>query len=173
MEGKEKGRHHCSMDKANNKVTRKALYTMDMTGYLFENCAGLRTLVRYDIHSEDCVTGAVSDETLYYISNIHDTAERLGTFIHRHWSVEVFHWHLDRTFGDDDNQTTDRKAACNLGIVKKFVFSLYSLMKAVESKKTLSSVQRDFFFDYEDTLMRILSICDVSTIRKTFGNCQK
>ncbi len=80
----------------------------------------------YGIHSEDYVTGAASDETQEYISNIPGTAERLETFIHRHWSwsVKVSHCHLDRTFGDDDNQTTDRKAACNLGIQRKFVFSL-------------------------------------------------
>ena len=87
--------------------------------------------------------------------------------------VEAFHLHLDLTFGDDGNQTTHRKASCNLGIMKKFVFSLYTLAKAVEGKKTLSFVQQGSLFDYEDTLMRILSICDVNTIRKAFGNCQK
>ena len=168
---KESGRHYFSLDKANNKVTRKAFYAMDISGGLFGDWAGLCTLVRYDIHSEDCVTGAVSDETRYYISNISDTAEKLGNFIHRHWSVEVLHWHLDRTFGDDDNQTTDRTAACNLGIMKKFVYSLYNLVKTVEGKKTMSSVQRDFLFDYEDTLIKILSVCDMGTIRKTFGTC--
>ncbi|MGB4408155.1 MAG: hypothetical protein WBI82_14940 [Sphaerochaeta sp.] len=80
--------------------------------------------------------------------------------------VEGFHLYLDRTFGDDGNQTTNRKASCNLGIMKKFVFSLYTLAKAVEGKKTLSSVQQGSLFDYEDTLMRILSICDMSTSGK-------
>ena len=149
-------------------MTRKAFYTMDISGGLFEDWLGLCTLVRYDIDSEDCVTGAVSHESRYYISNITDTAKKLGNFIHRHWSVEVFHWHLDRTFGDDDNQTTNRKAACNLGILKKFVYSLYNLVKTVEGKKTICSVQRDFLFAYEDTLITILSICDMSTIRKIF-----
>jgi predicted transposase YbfD/YdcC len=170
---KDSSRHYFSLDKANNKVSRKAFYAMDICGGLFEDWVGLCTLVRYDIDSEDCVTGAVSHESRYYISNIVDTAEKLGAFIHRHWSVEVFHWHLDRTFGDDDNQTTNRKAACNLGIMKKFVYSLYNLVKTVEGKKTMSSVQRDFLFDYEDTLIKILSICDMSTIRKTFGTCVK
>ena len=108
---------------AGGKVVTRQVYTMAISGGLFEGWEGVCALVRYDRQSEDKNRRDRTDETRYYITNMDASAQMLGQIILRHWEIETFHRYLDMTYGDDENATTDKNAYTNLGIIKKLVHS--------------------------------------------------
>jgi len=61
-----------------------------------------------------------------------------------HWLVELAHWHLDVTFGEDANRTLDRMAAFNLNILRKLVLNFLKIMDLSEFKGPVSLKTRRF-----------------------------
>ena len=83
------------------------------------------------------------------------------------------HGLTDIIFGDDDNTTVNRRASGNLSLLKKMSVSLYRLMKPIDNVKTLSRVKASFLWAYEDTLERMLGVCDGKSIRAALENSLK
>ncbi len=154
---------------AGGKVVTRQVYTMEISGGLFEEWEGVCTLVRYDRQSEDKNRRDRTDETRHYITNMDASAKMLGQIIRRHWEIETFHRYLDMTYGDDRNATTDKNAYTNLGIIKKFVHSLNKHMRAIKGDAYVASMRKKFLYDYRNTLMELLHYCDLPTIRRWLG----
>lgn len=154
------------VEKAGGKVIVRKVYSMPIAGGLFQDWAGVCTLVRYDRKSEDINRGTVSEETRYYLTNMDASAKTLEQIIRRHWEVEQFHRYLDMMFGDDKNATTDRNAYTNLGIIKKLTLSLNKHLRAIKGEKYVASIRKNFLYDYQNTLMDLLHYCDLPTIRR-------
>ena len=69
-------------------------------------------------------------ECRYYISSKQVNIKEFSIATRQHWAVEnKIHWHLDFTFRQDNNTTTNKKALLNLEIIHKFVLAVLSRAK--------------------------------------------
>ena len=60
----------------------------------------------------------ITTETRYFSSSSEDITT-VSRAIRSHWMVESVHWHLDITFKEDGNLTSDKHIVFNLNILKK------------------------------------------------------
>ena len=69
-------------------------------------------------------------EYQYYISSLFINIDLFEKVIRNEWQVEnKLHWHLDVTFGQDNNKTINKNALANLEIVNKFCLGILSRVK--------------------------------------------
>jgi predicted transposase YbfD/YdcC len=112
---------------------------------------GLRTVVR--VVRTTHRTGAreaLSRETHYYLSSLAGDAAHHADLIRGHWSVEnTCHYTLDVTFGEDDCQVRDRRAAHNLCVLRELsakVLRDHPAKKSMRAKRKLAALDPDFRF---------------------------
>jgi predicted transposase YbfD/YdcC len=79
-------------------------------------------------------------EKKFYLSSKDLSAKELAEKARSHWHVEnKLNWHLDVTFGEDNNRTRDRVAAENMAMVRKICINLLnaetSFKKSLKLKK--------------------------------------
>lgn len=94
-------------------------------------------------------------EYRYYISNKQVNIKEFSITTRQHWTVgNKIHWHLDFTFRQDNNTTTNKKALLNLEIIHKFVLAVLSKAKPTYKKslKLLEStyliIWKNFYLNY-------------------------
>jgi len=69
-------------------------------------------------------------ECRYYISSKTVNIKEFNLATRGHWNVEnKVHWHLDFTFCQDKNSTTNKKALLNLEIIHKFILAILERVK--------------------------------------------
>lgn len=69
-------------------------------------------------------------EYRYYISSKQVNIKEFSIATRQHWAVEnKIHFHLDFTFRQDNNSTTNKKAMLNLEIIHKFILAILSRAK--------------------------------------------
>lgn len=91
-------------------------------------------------------------ENRYYISSRQVNINEFSIATREHWGVEnKLHWHLDFTFCQDDNKTTNKKALLNLEIVHKFVLAVLSRVKK-RYKLSLKGIRKHLSNNFEEFL---------------------
>ena len=87
-------------------------------------------------------------EYRYYISSKQVNIKEFSIATRQHWSVEnKIHWHLDFTFRQDNNSTTNKKALLNLEIIHKFILAILSRVQPrykVSLKKIRKHLSNNF-----------------------------
>ena len=74
-------------------------------------------------------------ENRYYISSRQVNINEFNIATRGHWAVEnKLHWHLDFTFCQDKNSTTNKNALLNLEIIHKFVLATLQKVKPKYNK---------------------------------------
>lgn len=137
-----------SLEKAHSKTERRNFYVTDDVKWFKDRgeWAKLRAFICYEKIIHDLQTGVDSVETRYFISSVTD-AGLCAESIRGHWAVEnVLHWHLDVSFADDADMTTDKNAYCNFTAMRRMVLTLckisQSFMKcSVKNIRWLSGVE--------------------------------
>jgi len=91
----------------------------------------------------------VTVETRLFISSLEQDTNLFARVVRDHWMVEGYHWHLDVTLREDNNQTLDKNAAYNLNIIDKMTLNLLKLielsgMKKMSLKKKRYAISLDF-----------------------------
>jgi len=98
--------------------------------------AGLKAVAM--VESSRHIKGKTSVERRYYLSSISDP-KKIAQAIREHWRIEnQQHWVLDVQFGEDDNQTSAKHAASNLGVIRRMALN----MMRVNDESTLSMRRR-------------------------------
>lgn len=94
-------------------------------------------------------------ENRYYISSRLVNIVEFNTVTRQHWSIEnKVHFHLDFTFCQDSNSTTNKNALLNLEIIHKFVLACLERTKPIYNKslksirKHLSNNLEEFFPEF-------------------------
>jgi hypothetical protein len=106
----------------------------------------------------------------YYITSLRD-AELCAEAIRGHWAVEnKLHWHLDYSFDEDDNTTTDKNAFNNLSMLNKLALSLFKLAQPLMKNGSIRRIKKRFSWDMEDHLSLILNSFDEDVLKKTLLN---
>ena len=91
-------------------------------------------------------------EYRYYISSKQVNIKEFSIATRQHWAVEnKIHWHLDFTFRQDNNTTTNKKALLNLEIIHKFVLAVLSKAKPTY-KKSLKLIRKYLSNNFEEFL---------------------
>ena len=86
---------------------------------------GLRTVLAVEAIRSVNGTAKVEAEIRYFLSSCRDDAATLGRAIRTHWGIEnALHWVLDVTFREDDSRVRDRRAACNLAVLRRIAVNL-------------------------------------------------
>lgn len=78
--------------------------------------------------------GKETSDVRYYLSSMPLGVNRFAECVRGHWSIEnTLHWCLDVTFREDESRLRDRRAAENVGWLRRFVLSLLKQQKDKES----------------------------------------
>ena len=82
-------------------------------------------------------------EYRYYISSRNVNVKEFYEVTRKHWNVEnKIHFHLDFTFCQDKNSTTNKKALLNLEIIHKFILATIERVKPKYKNKSLRSIRK-------------------------------
>ena len=91
-------------------------------------------------------------EKRYYISSKTVNTKEFSIATRQHWSVEnKLHWHLDFTFCQDSNTTTNKKALLNLEIIHKFILAILSRVKP-RYNMSLKKIRKHLSNNFEEFL---------------------
>jgi predicted transposase YbfD/YdcC len=91
-------------------------------------------------------------EYRYYISSKQVNIKEFSIVMREHWNIEnKIHWHLDFTFRQDNNTTTNKKALLNLEIIYKFVLAVLSRAKP-KYKLSLKSIRKHLSNNFKEFL---------------------
>lgn len=91
-------------------------------------------------------------EYRYYISSKQVNIKEFSIATKQHWSIEnKVHWHLDFTFRQDNNTTTNKKALLNLEIIHKFVLAVLSRVKP-KYKLSLKTIRKHLGNNFKEFL---------------------
>jgi len=97
-------------------------------------------------------------EKRYYISSLNININDFSKAIRNHWSVEnKLHWHLDFTFKEDKNTTSNKKALMNLQLVNKFCLGILNKIKQFHGNVSLRRIKKRMNMNFEKWLIR--NIC--------------
>lgn len=158
-----------TVEKAHNKIERRSFY-LAKAGFGKDEWTNLKSVVLYEKYTYDVVTGKETNENLYYITSLKDI-ELIADAIRSHWEIEVnLHWHLDFSFGEDDNTTMDKNAFLNLSLINKMALSLCKIMQPLLKGYSIRTIRKAFSWNYEENLALLLKTFDNHTIIDTSEN---
>lgn len=133
----------------------------------------LRNFICYEKYTCDITTGKEKTEIRYYITSLYDV-ELCAESIRGHWSVEnKLHWHLDYSFGEDDNTTMDQNAFNNFSILNKMALSLHKLAQPLMKNRSIRAIRKGFSWATEESLSLILGAFDEDVLKNALENAQK
>ena len=129
-------------EKARGGIEKREYWQTSDIGWLEQKSewTGLKTIGM----TRNTITkrGKTTQETRYFISSLDVDAELFARAVRGHWAVEAFHWHLDVTFREDDDQTLDKQAAYNLNILRKFALAILRAADIGKRGKKNSSLKK-------------------------------
>jgi predicted transposase YbfD/YdcC len=160
-----------STDKAHSKVERRSFYlTTDVKWFEDKGeWANLRAFVCFEKIMTDTATGEVTKERRLFISGVKD-AELCAEAIRGHWSVENrLHWHLDFSFGDDDDMTTDKNAYLNFSLFRRMALTLCKMSQPF-MKCSIRTMRWGMGLEPKSQLGRILGTLDETHLEAALRN---
>lgn len=96
-------------------------------------------------------------EYRYYISSLFANVELFSRAIRNHWSVEnKLHWHLDFTFKQDKNNTTNKKALMNLELVNKLCLGILNKVKPFYNNISLRRIRKRISYNFKKSLVDLM-----------------
>ena len=105
----------------------------------------------------------VKKEKRYYISSLYCNIDLFSKAIRNHWSVEnKLHWHLDFTFKQDKNTTTNKIALMNLEIINKFCLAILNRVKVYYNNKSLRRIRKIISYNFEKSLVDLMCYLSLS-----------
>ena len=115
-----------SIEKAHSKTERRNYYCTSNIKWFHnkKEWEKLRAFVCYEKLIHDHQTDLDSVEIRYFISSVADVG-LCAEAIRGHWAIEnLLHWHLDVSFADDDDMTTDKNAYMNFSAMRRMALTL-------------------------------------------------
>lgn len=101
-------------------------------------------------------------ENRYYISSLNVDIKKFSNAIRGHWLIEnKIHWHLDYTFKQDKNTTTNKNALLNLEIIHKFALAVLERTKN-KYKRSLIRIRKHLGRNIEENFLELACFLIVS-----------
>ena len=110
-------------------------------------------------------TGEVKEEIRYYITSLYDNElKEFVKAIRNEWKIENnLHWHLDVTFKEDKNLTTEKTAQKNLNILRKLGLNILKMAQPLY-KISLKNIRLQLCMNFENEFYKILTLLDKDKI---------
>jgi predicted transposase YbfD/YdcC len=150
-----------SHEKAHSQIEQRNFYVTDNVKWFQDRSdwVKLRAFICYEKIIHDNRTGEDSVELRYFISSVTD-AELCAEAIRGHWRVEnVLHWHLDVSFSDDADMTTDKNAYYNFTAMRRMALTLCKISQSF-MKCSVKNIRWLIGLDSSKELGRILGTLD-------------
>jgi predicted transposase YbfD/YdcC len=150
-----------SIDKAHSKVERRNYYLTTDVKWFTERkeWKGLKSFICFEKIMTDTATGEITKERRLFIGSVVN-AELAAAAIRGHWSVENrLHWHLDVSFGDDEDMTTDKNAYQNFSLFRRMALTLLKTAQPF-MKNSIKSQRWLIGLDHKPQLGQILGTLD-------------
>ena len=165
--GKTKSVYKKIIEKANSKVIIYEYFqTEDVSWYHkkddWKNLKSFGVVLKtIDYNSK------ITTEKRYYISSLFNDIELFSRAIRNHWNIEnKLHWHLDFTFRDDDNTTSNKKLLFNIQLIKKFCLGILEKIKDIY-KVSLKRIRHIIELNVETEIPRLFEILNDKKYKKT------
>lgn len=101
-------------------------------------------------------------EKRYYISSRSVNAEELEKTVRAHWNVEnKIHFHLNVTFCQDKNRTSNKNALLNLEIIHKFVLGCLTRVKP-RYNRSLQRIRKHISNNFEEFFLEFICYLIIS-----------
>jgi predicted transposase YbfD/YdcC len=149
------------IDKAHSQVERRNFYlARDVKWFAGKSeWKKLKAFVCFEKSITDTATGETTKERRLFISSVAD-AGLCAEAIRGHWAVEnILHWHLDASFGDDEDMTTDKNAYMNFSQFRRMALTLCKLAQPF-MKCSIKSMRWLIGLEYKLELGKILGTLD-------------
>lgn len=115
---------------------------------------GLSSIVRVISERTKKQTGFTTTEERYYISSLPADAQKIGSCIRQHWSVEnKLHWSLDVIFKEDASLKKKGHSALNFNIIAKMGLTLIDKEKSTKKSKPSKRMMAALDDNYRDKLI--------------------
>ena len=102
-------------------------------------------------------------EMRYYISSLFCDIDLFSKAIRNHWSVEnKLHWHLDFTFKQDSNTTSNKMALMNLELINKFCLAILNRVKPFYNNISLKRIRKIISYNFEKSLINLMCYLSLS-----------
>ena len=150
-----------SIEKAHSKTERRNYYCTSNIKWFHGKAEWdkLRAFVCYEKLVHDHQTGLDSVEIRYFISSVADVG-LCAEAIRGHWAIEnLLHWHLDASFADDDDMTTDKNAYMNFSAMRRMALTLCRISQSF-MKCSVKSMRWIIGLECKLELGRILGTLD-------------
>jgi predicted transposase YbfD/YdcC len=138
---------------------RKCSIITDLNYILDRNLwSNLHAVVRIDSQRILKKTGAIQQETRYYITSLTDV-KKISKAIRSHWGIEnKTHWCLDMVFGEDSSSKRAGFSAQNFSLINKIVLNLirsnkdndnerFKVKIGIKSKRKFAALDDDYLFE--------------------------
>jgi predicted transposase YbfD/YdcC len=149
------------INKAHSKIERRNYYLSDNVKWFSgrKDWEKLRAFICAETVLTDTSTGETTTERRFFISSVKDV-ELCAEAIRGHWAVEnIFHWHLDASFGDDADMTTDKNAYMNFSLFRRMALALCKLAQPF-MKCSIKNIRWGIGLEYKSQLGLILGTLD-------------
>jgi len=163
-----------SIDKAHSKVERRNFYlTTDIKWFHDKKSwAKLMAFVCYEKIMTDTQTGEITKERRLFISSVTD-ARLCAEAIRGHWAVEnTLHWHLDVSFADDADMTTDRNAYLNFSALRRMALTMCKISQSF-MKCSIKSMRWLIGLECKQELGKILGTLDETYLKQALRSANE
>ena len=103
----------------------------------------------------------------YYITDL--SSKEMKEFkkaVRDEWGIENnLHWHLDYTFKEDSNLTSNKNAQANLNILRKLCLNILKLIKPLYNK-SLKLIRFIIRQNFDNEMLKIISYINVDELKK-------
>lgn len=153
------------IEKNHRQIELREMYRVDTSNvYIDEEWVNINSIICYVKKITDYKKNKSTIEKRYYISSIKDIT-LVADAIRNHWSIEnKLHWHLDMTFGEDNNSTMDKNAFANFSLMNKMCLSLLKLIQP-RYKVGLNCIKKSFGWELQGMISELLCYYSKSEIQ--------
>lgn len=116
----------CKTEKGHGRIEKRTYYMTDKTDWLCgkEDWAGFKSIGMVKSRVRHMASGAVSEDTRYFISSLSCEVSRFAYAVRQHWGVESTHWSLDMTFNEDKRRSRKNNSAKNLAMLIRLALDI-------------------------------------------------
>jgi predicted transposase YbfD/YdcC len=155
---------HQTLDYGHGRIEeRKCSIITDLSFILDrDSWTNMQAIVRIESQRTIKKTGAVQQETRYYITS-ETGAEKISHAIRMHWGVEnKVHWCLDMVFGEDNSSKRKGFSAQNYSLINKIALNLIRQNKDHDEKRFKNKIginsKRKFALYDDSYLVELLNL---------------
>ncbi|MCL1830001.1 MAG: ISAs1 family transposase [Oscillospiraceae bacterium] len=163
-----------TIEKAHSKTEIRNFYFTDDVRWFHDRkeWKKLRSFICYEKLIHNHQTNVDTVEIRYFISSLTDPI-LCAEAIRGHWSVEnILHWHLDASFGDDRDMTTDKNAYMNFSAMRRMALTLCKISQTF-MKCSVKSMRWMIGLEYKQVLGTILGTLDEDFIEQSLISANK